>query len=437
MNQRRESSAKRLIVGSANDADLVLDNPTISRRHCQLDWQNGAWHIVDLNSTNGTYVNGQRLNDKVRLSERDRVTLGRDYVLRLPEPPSEQASTVGTLGTSTGKAPTRNVPSDKSTRPTNPWLPVAVTAGTIVVLVLLAALMSSGTKPKVNGTEALLPAKDVAELDHKQSDPPVVESHSQKPQSTQASSTVSNVEDAVWAIVVRSADGKQQRLLGSALSVDTHRLVSSASIAQAVELCKAEYPETHFLQAKRADAIIRPTKVLINPAFTKAMEEFGKFEEDFQTKVNSVQSIEEPTLEDKLKWSERFEHVMSDVASSDLAVWDCRETLPVVAKLISPNKAGTSLQVVGYPSLIPSPQVTKDLAPYLISLKGSLLMTSDPFPSSVRQIECSSVFQVTPLSMFCVDEQNQFLGLIVRHEFGSPSTTTKRAQMIAINEFWK
>jgi hypothetical protein len=52
-------------VGRDRDNDLVLPHPEVSRRHAriELDWQ--RWRVVDLNSTNGTWINGERIETAV------------------------------------------------------------------------------------------------------------------------------------------------------------------------------------------------------------------------------------------------------------------------------------------------------------------------------------------------------------------------------------
>jgi pSer/pThr/pTyr-binding forkhead associated (FHA) protein len=45
------------IVGRHSDADLRFAYPDISRRHCRLAFENGQWHVTDLKSLNGIYVN--------------------------------------------------------------------------------------------------------------------------------------------------------------------------------------------------------------------------------------------------------------------------------------------------------------------------------------------------------------------------------------------
>ncbi|HEX2280401.1 MAG TPA: DUF3662 and FHA domain-containing protein [Thermomicrobiales bacterium] len=48
-------------VGRAADNDLVLTDPEVSRHHARLETDGQGWRIVDLGSTNGTWVNGERL----------------------------------------------------------------------------------------------------------------------------------------------------------------------------------------------------------------------------------------------------------------------------------------------------------------------------------------------------------------------------------------
>lgn len=55
--------------------DVLLDNPQISRHHLQIANRNGSFAATDLNSTNGTYVNGQRIQ-AVILNDGDIVNIG-------------------------------------------------------------------------------------------------------------------------------------------------------------------------------------------------------------------------------------------------------------------------------------------------------------------------------------------------------------------------
>ena len=49
-------------VGRADDNDLVLADPEVSRHHARLEPDGQGWRAIDLGSTNGTWVNGVRLN---------------------------------------------------------------------------------------------------------------------------------------------------------------------------------------------------------------------------------------------------------------------------------------------------------------------------------------------------------------------------------------
>jgi pSer/pThr/pTyr-binding forkhead associated (FHA) protein len=47
------------IVGRHSEADVRLPLPDVSRRHCRLSFVEGCWQVIDLNSLNGTHVNGE------------------------------------------------------------------------------------------------------------------------------------------------------------------------------------------------------------------------------------------------------------------------------------------------------------------------------------------------------------------------------------------
>lgn len=63
-------------VGRAPRADFILDRPLVSRLHCRLEAADDALDVVDLASTNGTFVNDRRV-DRARLANGDRLRVGR------------------------------------------------------------------------------------------------------------------------------------------------------------------------------------------------------------------------------------------------------------------------------------------------------------------------------------------------------------------------
>jgi type II secretory pathway predicted ATPase ExeA len=80
----------RMMIGRAADADLQIDDRTISRHHCQIISNQFLSVIQDLNSTNGVYVKDQRLR-RHNLSDGDVVILGSFQVTYLDERESEPA----------------------------------------------------------------------------------------------------------------------------------------------------------------------------------------------------------------------------------------------------------------------------------------------------------------------------------------------------------
>ena len=64
-------------IGRRKECDLCIPLMVVSRRHCQLIHEDGRLKIHDLKSTNGTFVNGNRVGfDKVELAAGDRIQIG-------------------------------------------------------------------------------------------------------------------------------------------------------------------------------------------------------------------------------------------------------------------------------------------------------------------------------------------------------------------------
>ena len=79
-----------LVLG--RQADLVIDDPQVSRRHASVRPAGEALEIEDQGSRNGTWVNGARIGGATRLGPGDRVRLG-DTTFEVEGPPGRAAPT--------------------------------------------------------------------------------------------------------------------------------------------------------------------------------------------------------------------------------------------------------------------------------------------------------------------------------------------------------
>ena len=64
-------------IGRATGANFIVDAHLVSRVHCQLTAGATELEVKDLDSTNGTFVNGERITGTARLSQGDRLGVGR------------------------------------------------------------------------------------------------------------------------------------------------------------------------------------------------------------------------------------------------------------------------------------------------------------------------------------------------------------------------
>lgn len=80
--QRFPFDGDQFSVGREDDNELLLDRANVSKHHLRFRRVTGAVEVVDLESTNGTYVNGRRVTKPRKVRRADRVYVG-DYILML------------------------------------------------------------------------------------------------------------------------------------------------------------------------------------------------------------------------------------------------------------------------------------------------------------------------------------------------------------------
>jgi transcriptional regulator with GAF, ATPase, and Fis domain len=90
---------RRVRIGASPSCDVVLDDPEVSRIHCEIRSRGTAWELVDLGSLNGTFADGLRIRD-ADLPERDVVvSLGSSSLrVRAGAAKPSEGSALTTLG---------------------------------------------------------------------------------------------------------------------------------------------------------------------------------------------------------------------------------------------------------------------------------------------------------------------------------------------------
>jgi len=68
--------ATNTAIGRAMGCDLRLEDTYVSQEHARIFAKNGSWYVEDLGSTNGTFVNEQRLAAPAMLTAGDRIRVG-------------------------------------------------------------------------------------------------------------------------------------------------------------------------------------------------------------------------------------------------------------------------------------------------------------------------------------------------------------------------
>jgi hypothetical protein len=72
---RHEIDKRRFVLGRSKDCDIQLADPNVSRRHAELRQEGSGYWLIDLDSTNGSQVNGHR-TARAKLESGDTITVG-------------------------------------------------------------------------------------------------------------------------------------------------------------------------------------------------------------------------------------------------------------------------------------------------------------------------------------------------------------------------
>ena len=73
-----------ITIGRVQGNDIVLPKGNVSKRHARIVLKDGKFIIVDLKSTNGTYVNGRKITSPLVVKSTDKIYIG-DFILSIEE----------------------------------------------------------------------------------------------------------------------------------------------------------------------------------------------------------------------------------------------------------------------------------------------------------------------------------------------------------------
>ena len=93
---RWELADKALTFGRGEDADVLIKDERMSRQHFAVTPRDGKYYVRDLNSTNGTYVNNERITEK-ELQPNDKIRGGQTVMVFEMEKPKGVATVIGEM----------------------------------------------------------------------------------------------------------------------------------------------------------------------------------------------------------------------------------------------------------------------------------------------------------------------------------------------------
>ena len=99
--RERALAEDAVVVGRAEECEVVLADRAISRRHARLVRENGEWWLEDLGSRGGTWLNGREIAGRSRLAAGDRIGLGMSLLVLRREEAASSAAASGPLAPGT------------------------------------------------------------------------------------------------------------------------------------------------------------------------------------------------------------------------------------------------------------------------------------------------------------------------------------------------
>jgi pSer/pThr/pTyr-binding forkhead associated (FHA) protein len=72
---------EKITIGRSSTCSIPIPDRFLSRLHAEIVRIDGEWFVSDSGSVNGTYLNGDKLNDRAPLRPGDRITIGDNEIV--------------------------------------------------------------------------------------------------------------------------------------------------------------------------------------------------------------------------------------------------------------------------------------------------------------------------------------------------------------------
>ncbi|MFZ4597253.1 MAG: FHA domain-containing protein [Terrimicrobiaceae bacterium] len=139
--QVRDLTEETLTIGRLADNGLHIDDASVSSHHGEITFEAGEWHLHDSGSTNGTFINGERVTDAVlrhgdelRIGAIETVFSSEDGQLEQPLPESSTAAAEVAGASKRPSAFKSSSPIPKNIRTKDPLAAVLIGAAVIGIL---------------------------------------------------------------------------------------------------------------------------------------------------------------------------------------------------------------------------------------------------------------------------------------------------------------
>jgi len=372
------------IIGASAGCDVVIEEQTVSGRHCRLLWQEGGYQLEDLASTNGTFVNDVQLTKPQTVTRNDRITLGKS----VPFPWSRiQQPVVYATTAPAGQTRTPANAVDVQVDPRWQHLPMVLSAVALLSVLILGVVLLRGrgtgadtpaastAATSATSTSAIdpKPAATPGKVDTGERRPAALTQESEKTSKTEVSATPQpppapkiqpdDPANSLYCLTIGDLRDTQRYRLGTACAIDTHRLLSSASIVSAAEQLAERFPK---LAAVSADgtATLQVRSKVVHPEFAKAAAEVISVKQ----RLAVLQGVDSSTngarqggtsVEDGTKVTAEFAQLherglelAKTMLTYDIAVLEVSEALPHTLAVDASTRPseGVPLTLLGLPA---------------------------------------------------------------------------------------